>query len=253
MYTGNEWYQEVPALIKKVNDLYDQAVSSGKTYTKLSVTQQKIVEARNWSTALPVVQKNFDRALTQLDCFYVPKTVRPGPMIVFPLRDINGIFTRAQTKPFEGSTEYGPDHKYMYLGKKSKEFEGPCWIGNDTETLHQIVKQRRVLLVEGAFDLLACRLVAPDFPSLSPLTKSLGLEHQGYLRMLGVETLHLMFDHDQPKEDRDLGAGEISMRCLQRDIKTMNVDILFCPSSDPSKCLETYTKAGQLRTLLANL
>ena len=246
------WYQKVPDLIAKVDGLYAEATAAGKTYTKLSVTQQKIVEARKWQVSLPFIHKNFDRILTELGCFYVPKTLQPGPMIVFPLRDIFGVPTRAQTKPFEGSGEFGP--KYMYLGKKSKEFAGPCWIGNDQGTLRRIISQRRVVLVEGAFDLLANRLVAPDVPSLSPLTKSLGHEHQVYLRMLGVDTIYLMFDNEKPKdEDHDIGGGELSMRALQRDIKDMKVELLYCPSSDPSKCLESYTKALQLRSLLVNL
>ncbi len=248
----NDWWQKVPDLIKKVNDLYAEATASGKTYTKLSVTQQKIVEARDWSASLPIIQKNFDRVLTELDCFYVPKTLQPGPMIVFPMRDVYGLSTRAQTKPFEGSAEFGP--KYMYLGLKSKEFAGPAWIGNDITTLKRIIQQRRVVLVEGGFDLLANRLVAPDVPSLSPLTKSLGREHQVFLRMLGVDTIFLMFDNEKPKDaDHDLGGGEISMRALQRDIKEMKIEILYCPAHDPSNCLKTYTKASQLKTLLVNL
>src|SRR5208283_428475 len=174
-------YQQVPDLITKVDKLYSDATTAGQPYTKLSITQMKMVEARGWAPSLPLVQKNFDRVLTELNCFYVPKTLQPGPMIAFPLRDIHGVPTRAQTKPFEGSAEFGP--KYMYLGLKSKEFRGPCWIGNDLETLRRIMVQRRVVLVEGSFDLTACRLVAPDVPSMSPLTKSLGRDHQAYLRM----------------------------------------------------------------------
>jgi hypothetical protein len=247
------WYQKVPDLIKKVNDKYAEAAAAGQTYTKLSVTQQKIVEARGWSPALPIIQKNFDRVLTDLDCFYVPKTLQPGPMIVFPMRDVFGVSTRAQTKPFEGSSEFGAG-KYMYLGKLSKEFAGPSWLGNDPAMLKRIIERRWAVLVEGAFDLAACRLVAPDVPSLSSLTKSVGREHQAYLRMLGVETLYLMFDNEKPKdEDHDLGGGEISMRALQRDIKEMKIEILYCPSEDPSACLKNFIKADKLRTLLRSL
>lgn len=247
------WYQKVPDLVQKINGLYAEATAAGKTYTKLSITQQKVLEAREWQAALPLIQKNFDRILTELNCFYVPKTVQPGPMIVFPMRDVFGIATRAQTKPFEGSAEHGAG-KYMYLGLPSKEFAGPSWLGNDSATLRRIIERRWVVLVEGAFDLMACRLVCPDVPSLSPLTKSLGPSHQAYLRMLGVDTIFLMFDNEKPKdEDHDMGGGEISMRALKRDIKDMKVDILYCPASDPAQCLKTFTKTGQLRTLLANL
>jgi len=244
-----DYWNDVPALVKKVDSLYAEAAANGHSYTKLSVTKDKIISIREWSPSLPLISKNFDRVLQELDCFYIPKTFVLGPRIVFPLRDIHGIPTRAQTKPLD---QDGP--KYMYLGLKSKEFRGPCWIGNDLETLRRIIVQRRVVLVEGSFDLTACRLVAPDVPSMSPLTKSLGRDHQAYLRMLGVETIHLMFDNEKPKDENyDIGGGELSMRALQRDITEMKVDVMYCPSSDPSECLKSYTKALQLRSLLVNL
>lgn len=249
-----EWYQRdtVPKLIQAVNKKFAEAAAAGQTYTRNSVTQQKIVEARNWKAGLPIIQKNFDRVLTELDIFYVPKQMLPGPMIVFPMWDIYSVLTRAQTKPFEGSIMAGSG-KYMYLGLKSKEFSGPSWLGNDPATLLRVIQQKRVVLVEGPFDMLANRLVAPDVPTLSPLTKTLGAEHVAYLRILGVETVFLMFDNEKPKEGQDIGGGEISMRALKRDVKDMNVEILYCPSSDPSKALELYPKATQLRSLLTSL
>lgn len=249
-----EWYLKdaVPKLIATVNAKFEQARAAGQTYTRNSVTQQKIVECRRWQAALPLLEKNFDRVLTELDIFYVPKQVVPGPMIVFPMWDIYGVATRAQTKPFEGSIMTGSG-KYMYLGLKSKEFAGPSWLGHDAATLKRIIEQKRVVLVEGPFDMLANRLVAPDVPTLSPLTKTLGKEHIAYLRMLGVEVIYLMFDNEKPKEGYDIGSGEISMRVLQRDVKEMKVEILYCPSDDSSRALEFFPKALQLRKQLVTL
>lgn len=251
---NNEWYSKdtVPRLTETVNTKFAEAKAAGQTYTRNSITQQKILEARGWQAALPIIQKNFDRVLTELDCYYVPRQILPGPMIVFPMRDLYGVAARAQTKPLEGSI-FAEGGKYHYLGQKSKEFAGPSWLGHDEGTLKRIIEQRRVVLVEGAFDMLACRLVAPDVPTLSPLTKRLGREHQIYLRMLGVETPYLMFDQDKPKEGYDIGGGELSMRVLQRDIKEMKVEILYCPASDPSNALKLLPKALQLRQLLVNL
>jgi hypothetical protein len=243
-----DYWQNVPVLIEKVDKLYAEATASGQPYTKLSVTRDKLVKMRNWSPSLPLIEKNLDRVIQELECFYIPKTFPPGPRFVFPIRDIEGIPTRAQTKPIDID---GP--KYMYLGLKSADFRGPCWLGNDVGTLRRMVAQRRVVLVEGAYDIAACRLVAPDVPTLCPLTKSLGGGHQKYLRMFGVETIFLMFDNEKPKENYDIGGGELSMRALQRDIQEMKVEILYCPSSDPSKCLESYPKALQLKSLLLNL
>jgi hypothetical protein len=249
-----EWYQKdtVTKLIQTVNAKFAEAKAAGQTYTRNTITQQKIIEARNWKASLPIIQKNFDRILTELEIFYVPKQLLPGPMIVFPMWDIYSVPTRAQTKPFEGSIMAGSG-KYMYLGLKSKEFAGPSWLGNDPATLRRIIAQKRVLLVEGPFDMLANRLIAPDVPTLSPLTKTLGAEHIAYLRILGVDTIFLMFDNEKPKEGSDIGGGEISMRALKRDVKDVKVEILYCPSSDPSKALEIYPKAVQLRSLLTNL
>jgi hypothetical protein len=249
-----EWYLKdtVPKLIETVNAKFAEAKAAGQTYTRNSIAQQKIVEARRWAGSLPITKGNFDRVLTELDCFYVPKQLLPGPMIVFPMRDIYGVPTRAQTKPFEGSIMAGSG-KYMYLGLKSKEFAGPSWLGTDPGTLKRIIEQKRAVLVEGAFDMLANRLLAPDIPTICPLTKTLGREHQLYLRMLGVETIYLMFDEDKPKEGYDIGGGLLSSRILQRDAKDMTVEILRCPSSDPSKALELFVKATQLQRLLLGL
>ena len=249
-----EWYQKdtVPKLIQTVNTKFAEAKAAGQSYTRNSITIDKIVAIRGWAASLPLVQKNFDRVITELDAFYVPKQLPPGPMIAFPMVDVYGVPTRAQTLPLEGSLMTGAG-KYMYLGLKSKEFAGPSWLGNDAGTLKRVIEQKRVVLVEGAFDLLANRLVAPDVPTMCPLTKSLGKEHQAYLRMLGVETLYLMFDNEKPKEGYDIGGGELSMRALQRDIKDMKVEILYCPSSDPSNALKLYPKTAQLRNMLLSL
>ena len=249
---NDKWWQtDVPRLIKRAEDLYDAAIKSGQTYTMQSVTQSKIVQLRKWEQSLPLTNSNFSSVLKELECFYFPKTHMPGPMVVFPLRDIYGQVTRAQTKPMEGSIESGSN--YRYLGTKAAEFFGPCWIGSSSENIKRIIKTRKVVVVEGGFDILACKLVAPDVPILCPLTKSLGKDHVVYLRMLGVETLYLMFDNEKPKEDYDIGAGEISMRTLKKKITDMEVEILFCPSSDPSEALKLYPKARQLKSLLCSL
>jgi hypothetical protein len=100
--------------------------------------------------------------------------------------------------------------------------------------------------VEGAFDILAARLVCPDVPILSSLTKMLGKHHLAYLTMLGVNQLVLMFDNEEAKGDRSMGAGNMSMAQQAATIKTMQVTTIDCPASDPSEALKDPEKTKRL-------
>src|SRR6202041_1882975 len=106
--------------------------------------------------------------------------------------------------------------KYGFLGKKDN-VPGPHWFGNSDETLRNIARNRSVGLVEGYYDLLACRLMMPGAPILSTGTKTVNESHIQYLRMLGVKDIHLMFDNEAPKGDKDVGAGELSARYIKNE------------------------------------
>jgi hypothetical protein len=248
MYFADQWWNSVPELIRKTDEFYAKNVVKNPNADKLSVTTQKIVDSRNWKPALPFIQKNFSSVLSDLNIFYVPKTYEPGPLFVFPIQDLDGNYMRAQTRPCEGSVLFGQG-KYHWIGEKLFE---PNWLGNDVATLRRILEQRMVILVEGPFDLLACRLVAPDMPIMSPLSKSLSDKHEAYLRILGVETLILMFDNERPnKEQYDIGGGNLSMRILKNKIKSMQVFIqLLEGGNDPASALQSTQGAKRLRELL---
>lgn len=249
MQWTEQWWYQVQELITKTDEFYAKNAAKNPGADKLTVTAKKIVEARGWEPALPYIRENFSQVLTELNIFYVPKTYEPGPLFVFPLRDLEGKFPRAQTKPCEGSTLFGAG-SYHWIGEK---IEGPNWLGNDLATLARILETREVNLVEGPFDLLACRLLAPEVATMSPLTKSISDKHEAYLRMLGVERLNLMFDNERPdiEKGKDLGGGNLSMRILKYKIKTMEVAIrLLEGGDDPAGALKSVTGAGKLRGLL---
>jgi len=241
------WYaKDVPALITAGDELFKRA---GKP--KWLSTANKIIEARKWEPSRKLIEPNLQSVLEQLGFFYFPKGRRPGPCFVFPLRDLGAdAVTRAQVKPCYELMDTNTDKlcKYMLIGPKVTL--GPNWLGNDKATIEQVIKQRRVVLVEGGFDLLACRLLCPQLPFLTPLKKSLSKEHETYLRMLGVKTLYLMFDNERAKEGRDRGAGNASMSIEQQRIKSMTTEVLLCPSEDASACLENLRKARELKALL---
>lgn len=153
------------------------------------------------------------------------------------MRSADGTFLSAQTRPLEGSALAITGKRYRWIGDKSK-FIGPNWLGNDPLTLKLIIEQRKVICVEGPFDILAMRLMCPELPSLTPLTKTLGRHHIAYLRMLGVTSLLLMYDNEI--------QGEVAMQRQARQIQSMQVIPCECPKKDPSKALEKWEWATAL-------
>lgn len=242
------WWDNVPELIKRTNEFYAKNATKNPGADLTSVTTQKIIASRGWEPALSRIQDNFAQVIKETGVVYVPKTYVPGPLFLFPIRDLEGNYPRAQTKPCEGSYLWGQG-SYHWIGEK---LVGPNWLGNDPINLTRIIETKRVTLVEGPFDWLACKLLTPDEPIMTPLTKSISDKHETYLRMLGVERLTLLFDNERPDKEKgkDLGGGNLSMRVLKYRIKTMEVEVKLLKGSDPSAALKSGTGAQALQALL---
>ena len=242
------WETDVSRVVEEADVFYSRVAELYPDKSKLLFTKKKIVEARQWSSTLKMYDKHFEEVLKQLEFFYVPNRIIPGPAFVFPIRDVDRKLICAQTKPSEGSVLSVAGMKYRFIGDKPI---GPRWLGNDYTTLKRIIELRKVAVVEGPFDLLAARLMCPQYPILSPLTKMLGKQHIAYLRMLGVRHLYLMYDNEVAKEGKKAGAGNMSAEQQAAYIKTMNVKALTCPQSDPSECLKSPLFARRLQTTLS--
>jgi hypothetical protein len=241
------WWENVPELIKKTQEFYARNAAANPGADLISVTTQKMIAVRKWEPALYRIKDNFPQVLKELGVFYVPKTFEPGPLFVFPIRDLEGNFPRAQTYPCEGSVLWGKG-KYHWIGEK---LVGPNWLGNDPANLARIIETKRVTLVEGPYDLIAAKLLTPEEPLMTPLTKSISDKHEAYLRMLGVEQLTLMFDNERPdKDNKEDGGGNVSMRVLKYKIKTMEVAVKLLKGSDPSAALQSEPGTGELLSLL---
>ena len=231
----DDWYlRDVPRLISETERLYARIVEKYPERTREFVTKQRIVTVRKWEPTLHRYEDRFEAVIRQLGCFYIPKIMPPGPAFVFPIKDVDGTYSCAQTKPLEGSALAGKT-RYRYIGDKPV---GPRWLGNDPATLRLIIEKRAVMCVEGPFDLLAMRLMSPEYPILSPLTKFLGKNHIAYLRMLGVKQLFIMFDNEV--------GGEEAMEQQARQVKSMAVKPCACPRKDPSAALEEEYGARDL-------
>lgn len=250
-YFTDEWFHDIPAVMSKTDDLYAQLVSMGKS-NKIATTKRKIYEARGWRR--DIAEENFDRVLDRLKVFYLPKALRPGPAFVFPLRDLDGKFREAQVRPLPDSYLFKPDHKYRRLGT-NHAFKGPQWFGNDAETLQQIMKKKTVLLVEGPFDELACKLLAPECPVMSPLTKGLTEEHIEYLQILGVTHIAFMFDREADNVKRQGQRGEDAAEAsIKKQVKSgISVGRVLCPARDPSDALRLLSAANELKFLLKDI
>jgi hypothetical protein len=239
----NDWFRtDVPRIIAETKLIYQRLVEKYPDKTLEATTIQKIIQERHWEESLPIYEGRFRDVVTRLGCLYIPKLIIPGPAFIFPMRSADGTYPRAQTKPLEGSALWSVDGKYQYVGDKEK-YIGPNWLGNDPETIRQIIETQSVMCVEGPFDLLAMRLICPSFPIMSPLTKKVGKNHIAYLRILGVKRLLLMYDNEI--------QGEESMEQQRRNIKVMQVITCECTKKDPSKALEKYEWARDLQSRTA--
>jgi hypothetical protein len=209
----NDWFRtDVPRIIAETKLIYQRLVEKYPDKTLEATTIQKIIQERHWEESLPIYEGRFRDVVTRLGCLYIPKLIIPGPAFIFPMRSADGTYPRAQTKPLEGSALWSVDGKYQYVGDKEK-YIGPNWLGNDPETIRQIIETQSVMCVEGPFDLLAMRLICPSFPIMSPLTKKVGKNHIAYLRILGVKRLLLMYDNEIQGEESMNSSGETSRLC----------------------------------------
>lgn len=238
------WYEDVPKLMAETDELYERIVAKWPEKTKQNHTAKKMVELRGWQPSLRLIGDNF-HVLDELQVAYIPKVMAPGPCFFFPLRDVDNTYPYAQVKPLPGSA-IKTTGKYHFMGTK---LLGPQWVGFERSTIQRIIRTRTVVVVEGAFDCIACRLLCPDIPVLSPLTKKLSMmKHVAFLRMLGVKNLYLMYDNEASGQGNK--AMEVEAHTLS---KFFDVHILLCPADDPSEALKSATVASKLKRMLRNV
>lgn len=245
-------YNDVGWLLTETDKCWDMIVARGGP-DKYSSLVKRTIEERKWGPSVPLIRGNFKRVFDELGYVYVPKQMQPGPMFVFPIRSLDGMIRHCQSRPLPGSAEYAEKKKYMWLRPQEEKTSEPSWLGNDPGTIQRIIDYRFVVLVEGAFDLLAARLLEPDLPIMSSLTKALGSGHEKYLQILGVNKIWGLMDNEQQPAKGRIAAGKFSMQVMRDKITSMEFKILNCPSSDPSKALESPIKARQLQRLLHTL
>jgi hypothetical protein len=109
-----------------------------------------------------------------------------------------------------------------------------------------------VCLVEGPFDELACKLLVPDAPVLTPLTKGIGEDHIEYLRILGVDTIVIMFDNEKSGQGRK-GMERTKWRIETKFMAGIEVTSVPCAASDPSNALKSEPLAEELEIFLREL
>ena len=248
-------FQDVRYLIQETEALYAQQIIPKGGPDRWQAAADRIVPHRKWEPALPVIRTNLYPILKELDVFFVPKHLQPGPCFVFPHWDTTGEPVRGKIRPvgwdlIMRDMKSGTDTiaKYGLLGLKH-EFKGPTWMGNSDRVIGLMMKLKFVILVEGPFDVLACRLLFPDLPVMSSGTKSLNEQHLTYLKVLGVETVVLLFDNEKGKLAGDYGAGKRASLGVSRAIVAMGMQpiVRMCPSkNDPSACLEDRFSAAEL-------
>ncbi len=256
MISGYEFWKgpwhDVEWLLSEVDTYFREEVEPKGLGDRFTVTAARIMEHRRWAASRALIEANMDSILRELNIFYVPKTMDPGPALVFPLQDVYGRYKSGKIRPFYELVFKAGPAKYSFLGKK-ENVVGPSLFGMSDATLVNMGKTRSAILVEGYFDTLACRLLVPSAPVVSTGTKTVSEEHVHYLRMLGVQNIYLMFDNEAAKEGKEEGAGNQAMRILSAVLGRstgLNIQALGCPNEDASMCLENYRSAFLLKQIL---
>jgi hypothetical protein len=260
--TGYEFttgpFHNVHWLIDNTEKFYDLKVLPKGGPNKYAAAIKKILECRQWTPTHRLYADHFEAVLRELNIFYVPKQLNPGPAIVFPLRDVRGNYMLGRLKPLYELIIADEVVRYAFLGN-TRDTIGPNWLGMSRETTKRIIEQRFVNIVEGPFDYLACRLLAPEIPTLSTGTKNFNDKHVAHLRLLGVKRIYIMFDKDESKEGLEQGHGDLASGALERkyDQQELNIEIKRTHwrggSSDPSDCLMRVDWAKALKESLDNM
>jgi hypothetical protein len=256
--TGKEFrskpYQNVRWMLDQVEEFYATKVVPRGGPGKFEKTAEVIVKLRGWEPTVRLYAQHMQSVLEELNIIYIPKVLEPGPAILFPLLDVRDHYILARLNPMYAFVIGKGAAKYAFLGNP-QDTVGPNWLGMTHATIRRILDCRAAVLVEGPFDLLACRLLAPEVPVLSTGTKTFNEMHITHLRMLGVKDLWIMFDHEEGKTDAVHGAGDSAAAFLARKWQGVVGDQMrfhhyHPPASDPANCLKRLDWATPLRERL---
>lgn len=247
-------FQNVPFLIQETETLYREQIIPKGGPDRFRAAADRCIDHRGWRPALPLIKDNVEPILRELNIFYVPKQLQPGPGFVFPKTDATGATTGGKFNPYGWELRIGDNPaKYASLGN-GYEFVGPSWIGNSDRVLQGLIEKRVVFLVEGPWDLVACRVLVPDAPVLCPETKNMNEMHFVDLKMAGVKTLAFMFDNEfSTRPETGVGAGQYAQARLAKVAAAQygfRTQLLMCPAHDPSDCLRSPRAATALKNAL---
>ena len=232
-WTDEPWAYAPEVLIAKLETVYRFFITVKRVETPALLARHKIMQIREWCPAVP--QDQLLKAIEDLEVFYIPVAVNPGPAILFPIRDVTGDIHRVHIRMNDPKT-YG----LRYISAVNKDrFLGPSWAGMDDDTMKAIIQTQKVIVMEGPFDLLAIRTMAPSFPSVCSLTKKLGEQHWDYLKILGVNHVYVMYDNEK--------RGQEATEAMMKYHKDVEITPVICPAHDPSDALKTVSKMQALR------
>jgi hypothetical protein len=247
-------FQDVRYLIAQTQELFEAQIIPKGGPDRWQAAVDRVVPHRKWESSLSLFKQNLYPILKEMDIFYVPKQIAPGPCFIFPHVDATGESVRGTMRAMGWDLILNNTvSKYAELGRDF-EFKGPSWIGNTDKVIALMMRLRFVILVEGPFDVLACRLLYPELPVMSSGTKSLNDMHFQYLKVLGVRQINFLFDNEPGKKPGERGAGEIAAMGMSKLATALGLipKIHYCPSkNDPSACLESLQSAIALKSFLS--
>jgi hypothetical protein len=245
MTTGYELTKtNVPWLLGQVKEFYTTKVAPLGGPPIFEKTAEIVVRERKWAASERMFSAHIAAVLEELSIVYIPKMLKPGPAMLFPMLDVRNRYTLARLWPMYKLLIRDEPVKYAFMGHRA-DTVGPTWLGMSYPTIERLMRTRTAVLVEGPFDLLACRLLAQEVPVLSTGTKTWNDQHVAHLRMLGVTTVHVLFDSDEAGEK---AASYLSSKWNNTLARKLTFKLLRCPAPDPSDCLTRREWARSLRT-----
>ena len=217
-------------MLKQAANLYTEA-----NLNWVDRTVEKVNAWRKWVASPDEVRP----VIEQSGVRFIPKELVPegNGAYSFPVYNPLGSLSLAQLRFVRPIGET----RYFVIGNQS-EHVGPQWFGLDRDTLERLTATRTALVVEGPFDVLACRIIlGSEIPVICPLGKNLYHDHVRDLQCLGITKVIAMFDSDEA------GASATLPPIPTRRGHKLDVErtILRCPGKDPSDCLKDL-KAAKL-------
>ena len=251
-FNDGPWHH-VPGYLQEIDNFYEEL---NHKLTPAQIAADKIVQQRGWTPTFSLIKDTLVPTIQELDIRYIPKQMKLGPGVFFPIYDHERRPLHARLNPFYELESLNGLMKYAMVGK-DKDHRNHSLFGQSLQCITNMIKYRSVLFVEGYYDLLAARLLHPEAAVLSTGQKSINDKQIWFCRMAGIERVLVLFDRDEKNAGKKgAGAGRDATRQLIARMPKDHPGIEFVDcgyaigADDPSDCLKDRLVAERFQQSL---